>query len=488
VFWSDYWGALSSRQRIGLIAGAVLIVVVAIGSAWWLLRDPYVPLASGLTSERLNELAQELERAKLSYRVGSGADAVTVPQSQLGKARAAAAGGEFAVPPSVGLELFKETDFSTTDFAQRINYQRALQGELTRTIQTIAGVRSARVHVILADSALLKRNAAKASAAVSVMLHPGHQLTRAQVRGIQRLVAASVPEVKVDDVVVLDESGASLTRAPNEAEGDLSSAQLDLKRQADQYFESKLARLLQELAPRGVVSLSVDATLDYKQLRVTTEEPIATRAPTEKGQATGVLVKERQSQRGRGTGLLQTGDYGGDYADADSTDSEYEYKVGHRIEQTLLAPGTIKRVSVAVALQGAPAEFSASDIELLVAHAVGIDRSRGDSVAVMVLPAVMAGGSGPDAVVSSRSPERADGSDAQLQPQGTGKKRSTSNISVAALAAVALVALLAAVMGWARLRAQSRTRRAAAGAEADIDAMAAKVRRWLSEGAGNGRT
>ena len=478
MIWSDYWGALSSRQRIGLMAGVALIVAATIGLAVWLLRDPYVPLASSLSSERLNELTQDLDRAKLDYRIDDSADGVAVPQSQLGKARAASASGQFGVPPSVGLELFKETDFSSTDFAQKINYQRALQGELTRTIQTIAGVRSARVHVILADGGLFKRNAAKASAAVSVALQPGEVLASKQVRGIQRLVAASVPEIKIDDVVVLDESGTSLTRAASETEGELSSVQLDLKRQADQYLESKLSRLLQDLVPQGTASLSVDTVLDHRQLRVTTEEPIATHAGKDAGHATGVLVKERQSQRGSASGYLQAS---GDAAGADSTDWEYEYKVGNRVEQTLSAPGSIKRISVSVALHGASPALSSDQVEQLVSNAVGIDHSRGDSVAVLLLPGLNASAvNTPATDVARPAPQSAGRVDVGQLPA---KQTHSSLVPAwaAALAAV-LAALVAAILWWSRSAA-----RHAPDAEVDVEAIAAKVRSWLNEGTNNGR-
>ncbi len=478
MWMSDYWGALTARQRTGLGFGTALILAGLIGMGVWLLRDPYVPLASGLSTERLNELAQELERAKLSYRINEGGDSVAVVQSQLGKARAAAGGGPFGVPASVGLELFKEADFSSNDFSQRINYQRALQGELTRTIQTIAGVRSARVHVILPDGGLFKRAAAKASAAVSVALQPGKLLTHAQVRGIQRLVTASVPEIKIDDVVVLDESGTGLTRPAGEGEGDLSSAQLDLKRQADQYLESKLQKLLQEMAPQATASLSVDTVLDERQLRVTTEEPLAARGPKDAEHATGVLVKERQSQRGRAATLVKTGDTG----DAESTDWEYEYKVGHRLEQTLSAPGSIKRVSVAVAVQGAPAELTAPAIEQLVAHAVGIDRSRGDSVAVVLLPTLQSVGANEPASLMSRRAEVHDA--AQRQP---GSDRSLANLWLAVAAAIALA--MAVAVWWMRERsAHAKKRQAGPHVDVDVDAVTAKVRQWLSEGAGHGST
>ena len=483
MIWSDYWGALSSRQRIGLGAGASLIVAATIGLALWLLRDPYVPLAADLNAERLGALTQALDRAKLGYRIGEGADAVEVPQSQLGKARSATAGGQFGVPPSVGLELFKETDFSSTDFAQKINYQRALQGELTRTIQTITGVRSARVHVILQDGGLFKRNAAKASAAVSVSLQPGKLLTRSQVRGIQRLVAASVPDIKFDDVVVLDESGASLTRAGGEAEGDLSSAQLDLKRQADQYLEGKLSKLLDELVPQGTASLSVDTTLDYKQLRVTTDEPMAARGPKDSDQPAGVLVKERQTQRGRAAKPQAAGDA----VDADVTDWEYEYKVGQRIEQTLSAPGSIKRVSVAVALQGAPSELSGAAVERLVANAVGIDPSRGDSVAVVLLPGAHVSAAIQPVAAVARPKEGPGPNSHEASVPRTLAAPVTGMQVMGGILIAALSAALGVALWWPRLRARPPSQVAANDATVDVEATAARVRLWLSEGSGHDR-
>jgi flagellar M-ring protein FliF len=467
--WSDYWNALGARARIGICVGAALIAAVTVALAMWLLRDPYVSLAAGLDAEQLNELSRQLDTAKLDYRVDSEGESVAVPRSQFGKARAAASAGPFEVPPSVGLELFKETDFSSTDFAQRINYQRALQGELTRTIQSIDGVRKARVHVILPEAGLFKRTAAKATAAVSLLLQPGTSLDRSQVAGIQRLVAASVPEIQINDVVVLDETGASLTRAASDPGGELSSAQLDLKRQADQYLETKLQRLFQELTPAGAVSLSVDTTLDDRQLRVTTEEPIAV-ASQKGGHVAGVLVKERQSQRSREPGLVQM-DASAD--DGGSSDWEYEYKVGNRVEQMLLAPGSIKRVTVAVALQGMPPGLSGTAVEDLVAHAVGMDRARGDSVSVLLLPAA-----------SNRAmPKVESDSTSSVTPVEPHNDAQAQRSRLELVLALAVLALACVAAAWRRLASRRRVNSEAI----DEDAVLARVRQWLNEGAGRGR-
>ena len=477
--WSDYWGALGARQRKSLIAGGGMVLAAALGAGAWLLNDPYVPLASHMPSDRLAELTQQLDRAKIRYRVEDDAESIAVPESQAGAARAAMTSGDGSVPASAGLELFKDTDFSSTDFVQRINYQRALQGELTRTIQTISGVRSVRVHVVLPDTGVFKRSASSASAAISLSLRPGSSLSPVQVRGIQRLVVASVPDIKIDDVVVLDESGTSLTRAAASQEGDMSSAQLDMKRQADQYLETKVRHLLQDLAPDAGVSLSVDALLDDRQLRVTTEQPIAASSTEGADHSTGVITKERQAQRTHAPSIAPGAS---DAADLDSSESDYEYKVGNRLEQVLSAPGSIKRITVAVALLGAPADISSDSVERLVGHAVGVDPTRGDSVAVVLLPRGHAAIA--DAASTPRLAAVRDGapvaSNQRLQPSYP------PVWMVGAVATLTLVSLLS-VGFWLRGRNRLATSSGGIDAGADLDAATAKVRQWISEGANHDR-
>ena len=458
----DYWDALSARQKIGLAGGAAAIVLATAALGFWALHDPLVPLVSGLPPERQAVVARELERDKIAYRIGEDGSTVYVPASAAGKARASMSSGGLGLPPSAGLEIFKEADFSTTDFAQRINYQRALQGELTRTLQTIAGVRSARVHVILPESGLLKRNNTKASVAVTLQVAPGKALSRSQVNGIQRLVAASVPEIQPGDVVVLDESGNTLSRNVGEAEGEASGAQLDLKRQVDNYLEGKLTRLLSDLAPGGQVTLSADTSLDFKQLKVTTEEPLAA-AGKDGDRPIGVVAKERQSQRvSSDSSQVKTDSRGIDVADW-----EYEYKVGHRIEQSLSAPGAIKRISVAVAIHGAPDSLTAATVEQLVSHAVGIDRTRGDSVAVALLPAVNASFRSGVAVAAPAA--------ASLEADLAPREQTFNTFAIPVMLAMLALALAGGVWEVSR-RSASR-----AAARVDIDATTARVRAWLND-------
>jgi flagellar M-ring protein FliF len=466
---NNYWAALSRRQQAGFALGLLLIVAITVALAIWALRDPWVMVARDVPADRLVTLGRELAREKLEHRVGDDGASIEVRQSSVGRARAAAATGGVGLPPNVGLEIFKETDFSTTDFAQRINYQRALQGELTRTLQTIAGVRQARVHVVLPEGGVLKRGATKASAAVTLALLPGKTLTRAQVRGVQRLVASSVPEIKVDDVVVLDESGVSLVRDNSAGDIELSGAQLDMKRQVDGYLESKLTRLLEEMSPGVQVSLSVDTVLDYKQLKVTIDEPIAVPGAKEGERRSGVMVRERQVERTAGG----TAAAGANATTRDSLDLDIEYKVGHRVEQSLLAPGTIRRISVAVAVHGAPAGLAESRIEQLVSHAVGVDRQRGDSVMVMMM------GPSPVANVAYTMPAAA----AKTMPMPAAREVLPASLAGVPYATLVLALLFAAAIAWFGLQ-RGQAARAKDKQLADV---AQQVRQWLGEDHESGR-
>jgi flagellar M-ring protein FliF len=494
------WNGLGTRQRLGLVLALLAILLGSVAAGAWLLRDPLVPMAGELDAEHVAALSQALERERVAYHVADDGRGIAVPRSQLGKARAAAGGG-LALPPSVGLEMFKDTDFSTTDFAQRINYQRALQGELTRTIQGLSGVRSARVHVILPETGLLRRSSIRASAAVGVAMREGRVLSSAQVRGIQRLVAASVPDMRPEEVAVFDAAGASLSAAPA-GEGEASSAQLALKRQVDGYLEAKLARLLDEVVPGGSVGLAVDATLDERQLRVTTEEPLAVAAKDAERPA-GVLSRERQVDHGAPAASAEAA--GG----AERSEWEFEYRVGQRVEQTLAAAGSIRRLSVAVAVRGGPAELRAAAIEQLVAHAVGLDRGRGDAVTVMLLPApaheVAGAGQAAQATVSAAVPVGAAGfaalagsAEGPAVGGGAADAPAASTGGTAASASAAAAArvgrpsleppLLASLAGLAcalllPLALRRRARRSRPKDEPDAEAMARRVRHWL-EGEG----
>jgi flagellar M-ring protein FliF len=207
--------AFERRQLI--VAGIVFAIVLALLALGYLLflRPEYRVLYANLRTADASAIVTELEARGIAYRLRDGGTTILVPESESDASRLAIAGSEAAAKGLVGFELFNESDMGLTNFAQKINYQRALQGELVRTIMMIEGVESARVHLAIPERALFRGERSAPKAAVTIAMIGDRQLADARVLGIQRLVASAVPELPEREVVVLDASGAVISATPD---------------------------------------------------------------------------------------------------------------------------------------------------------------------------------------------------------------------------------------------------------------------------------
>ncbi|WP_010545495.1 flagellar basal-body MS-ring/collar protein FliF [Sphingomonas elodea] len=200
-------------QRI-VLGGAVVLFFLLLGIGYFLfLRTDYVVLAQGLRTADVAALVGELDKHNINYRLRDGGTTILVPEGQADTTRVAIAGSEVAARGQVGFELFNKSDMGLTNFAQKINYQRALQGELVRTIMAIDGVENARVHLSLPEKSLFRGDRVEPRAAVTITTKPGEAADPARVQGIQQLVAAAVPDLPEARVVVLDAAGHVISAA-----------------------------------------------------------------------------------------------------------------------------------------------------------------------------------------------------------------------------------------------------------------------------------
>ena len=473
------WADMSAARKAGLVIGSAVVVGLTAALAYEVLKTDYVPVITQASPEKLATAVREIEKLKIPYRVGRDGGTIEVPADQLGRVKVGVAGAASG-GSSVGFEIFNNSDFSTTEFTQKVNYQRALQGELARTIASMDGIANARVHLVLADSGYSRRQQYRPTAAVTVAMQPGQQLVSSQIRGIQRLVAASVPDIKLTDIAVLDQAGEPLTKFSSGDGSEGQRWQLDLKREVDGYLEAKLKELLVHSDPMGEFSVSVDAALNLDDVKITQEDVLA---PDDGrgGRSTGVLVKERQSQRQEGA--IGTAEPASSPGAAGSLTRESEYRVGRRVEQVATSPGGIERISVAVVARTATV-MDESRIRDLARHALGIKDDRGDAVAVVLLPAST------ETIVSSEAratapwPRSSDATagGANAMPGGQGPLGRWVS-AVLGLMALALIALW--VMGRRRHRESDAIE---SGTEAreptseEVDRIVQRVQSWLSEG------
>lgn len=198
------------------LAALLLVPVLAILLAFYLafLREDFALLAQDLRPEEANAIVTELKKEDVGYRIEQGGTAILVPRSRADELKLAILGRGIADPGSVGFELFNESDMGLTDFAQKVNYQRALQGELARTIMGMEGITYARVHLALPERSLFRTNRSEPRAAVTIVPKAGVTLDDARIAGIQRLVASTIIDLQVHRVAVLNQRGQLLTADP----------------------------------------------------------------------------------------------------------------------------------------------------------------------------------------------------------------------------------------------------------------------------------
>ena len=245
------------RQIILTVGGALLLVLLFSTFYFMFIRISYAVLFSDLETADAATIVAELDNKKTPYRLRDGGRTILIAEDQVDSVRLNVAGSDLPLKGSVGFELFNKSDMGLTEFAQRINYQRALQGELARTISTLDGVASARIHLTLAERGIFRESGIAAKASVAISMRNGAVPEPARIEGIQRLVAAAVPNLVSENVVVIDVRGnllSSVIAAPIGA--------LALQKQAiEQYYVDRVRTAIRSTASDAGIAIAVWAAL-----------------------------------------------------------------------------------------------------------------------------------------------------------------------------------------------------------------------------------
>ncbi|MCX5905780.1 MAG: flagellar basal-body MS-ring/collar protein FliF, partial [Deltaproteobacteria bacterium] len=224
--------ASPSQRRLVLVMVVVILSLAGFGSLiFWNQQPDFQVLFSNLTQEDMGEMVGKLKEKKIPYQLSSDGKAILVPRDQVYEIRLTLAGEGLPKGGGVGFEVFDRTNLGATDFVQKLNYQRALQGELARTIRQIKEVEQARVHIVTPRESLFVEDRKKPTASVFVKTRSGMSLGPAQVEGIVHLVASSVEGLDFGSITVVDTSGKILSkRADTSPIGQLTSSQLEYQR------------------------------------------------------------------------------------------------------------------------------------------------------------------------------------------------------------------------------------------------------------------
>ncbi len=370
-----FWNRLGSGARLRFGASALLVVLLAAWLGYRAMQVDYDVLFTQLAEGDAATIVARLKQQKMPYRLADGGTTIEVPATQVHETRLRLMSDGVPLAGGVGFEIFDKQGLGATEQSQRVSYQRALQGELARTISTISDVKQVRIHLVLPENTLFKRDRQEARAAVTLLMRPGAVLAREQISGIQRLVAASVAGLDAGKVVVTDQRGITLSGPDSLGDGAaVSEAHLAMKREIEDYVARKVAHLLDSTYGPGQAIVSVDVALNFDEIRRTVQDL----------QPSGVRRKRQVLAGGPASSEAAVLPADSSAAPPNST-TEVEYEYGHRVEQVIAAPGGITRISIGVIVPGSVTPEKQQRITDLVRMAAGIDAQRGDAIVVQAL-------------------------------------------------------------------------------------------------------
>ena len=264
----DIWKQLGASQRVSVVlaTGVLMIGIIVVG--WWSGRADYSLLYGKLSDTEAAKVIAALDDAKVPYKIGTGGSSILVPAEKIHVMRMQLAGKGIPRSDGVGFEIFDKPNFGISDFIQRANYIRALQGELARTIAQLDEIESARVMVVMPENRLLIDKDKHATASVFVRLRSNGQLAPQAINSIRFLVANSVEGLKPNFVSVVDNQGNVLSEnVENDSLVGLSATQLDARRNLEQYLAKKTESMLEKVLGPGQAIVRVAAEINFDTLQ-----------------------------------------------------------------------------------------------------------------------------------------------------------------------------------------------------------------------------
>lgn len=389
------WQNMGKKERYTILASAALIFIAIIGwSYWWGGRPDLVPLFTDMEAKDAGDVAAKLKEMKVNFepREGPNGAAIMVSAKDVHRVRLELA-SQGLPRGNKGFEIFDQNKFGVTEFQNKVNLLQALQGELARTIEQMAEVEKARVHIVLQEDSLYKKNEKPATASIMIKLRPSTQLSPQQVKGIVNLVAHSIQGLKPENITVVDNFARVLNDDQNENSGlagPVAMTQLDMTKKVQDDLQKSLQSLLEQVLGPGKAAarVNVELTFDQRTLDRQTFEPVV----DDKG-----IIRSSQdvSESYKGTSPVSPGGVPGTtsnipgYVTNNNTQSNYEkkeairnYEINETKEKVVAAPGSIKRLTVAVLVDANINKAQQDSIAKTVASAIGINPTRGDTVSV----------------------------------------------------------------------------------------------------------
>ncbi|MBZ4681101.1 flagellar basal-body MS-ring/collar protein FliF [Thermodesulfobacterium sp.] len=391
----EFWSKLDNRKRFMLIGGSLGLTLFLVLGVWFISKPSWGLLYRGMDEATNHQIIQYLKEQKIPYKVDLDGS-IYVPKDKVPELRMEIAGkglvGGYRGP---GFELFDKEQMGLTEFQEKVNYQRALEGELARSIQGIKGIKSVRVHLAMPKESLFIEEEKPPKASVLIELLPGYELTPNQIRGIINFVSGAVPKLDPKNVTIVDATTGKSIKLPSEEE-EFTTTQLAYKKKIEEEFKTKIEDMLEKaLGPgKAVAQVAVEISFDKEKLVEETYDP----------EGTAVVSEEAEEEQKTSRGLTE----GGVAGVKGTLEQKFEatspeqgqgetyskkrvvknYEVSKKVRNLEISPGSIKKISVAVLVDKSVLPDNSTEkvvwLENLVKGAIGYNPDRGDEVKVEV--------------------------------------------------------------------------------------------------------
>ncbi|MBF0564002.1 MAG: flagellar M-ring protein FliF [Nitrospirae bacterium] len=391
----------SKRTKVIVISTIIVVISSLILLFSWTQKTDYQVLFSNLTESDAGAIVNKLNEMKVPFKLT--VNSILVPAPKVYELRLQLAAQGLPVGGGIGFEIFDKTDFQTTDFVQKLNYKRALEGELSRTISSLSEIDHTRVHLALPEKSLFVKDKETATASILVKLKPGRSLSQSQVQGIVHLVSSSIEGLNPGDITIVDNNGTMLTRPSDDVLG-LTTTQLEYQKKYEQQVETTIKDILEPVIGKDRVKVKVSADLDFSRTEKTEEkfDPEGSVLRSEQS-----MKEKSQSGSPGGVPGVQSNLPGkpGTQAQGQQTQSQKEsdttnFEITKVTSHTLMSLGNLRKLSAAVLVDGMYKEKKGSkeltyvprtDDEIkryddLVKKAIGYTQTRGDEVSVVNMP------------------------------------------------------------------------------------------------------
>ncbi len=370
---------------LGIIAGTLVGAVYVVG---WVNQITYSQLYSNLDESEAGEVISYLNEKGIPYQLSDGGKTISIPSDEVYKTRISLASEGLPRSGSIGYSIFDKNNLGMTDFLLNLNFRRALEGELTRTIMQLNEVQAARVHIVIPKDRLFTKDKKEATASVVLKLKSGVGLSRQQIAGITHLVASSVEGLKPNKITIVDYDGNLLSSGQeSDPIAGLSANQLEVRQQVEKYLENKAQSMLDNVLGANKAVIRVTADLNFQQIERTSEQYDPNTPSIRSEERT--KTSHTSSDKSQETNESQQ--------DETSETVITNYELNKTVEHIVNAVGTIERLSVAVLVDGVytPVENDKGEIEMtyqprpqeeldrlaaIVKSAVGFDPQRNDQI------------------------------------------------------------------------------------------------------------